>query len=352
MQSVAVTRKLVGGITYVKNRQEDAPITLLPALKAASKSLATARRSLKRTESSANRKRHTKAMTTGRSVVKRLEAFKKTFARRCVRFSNRCIKHTTGSGGKRTCVQKEKRCSKYVLLSMLAKYRATKKRKVARKTKRKPSRKRAPSKKKKSDAMRKGKMKATKEDIPLSSWKKSKGQIRKQCVALLKLGGKTLSRTTINSALAYIKARPNSSAGHAKAKRCAERLIKSLGASLKVASPNRAQPGRVRKRKQSSPKRAPWFHAPLQRWGAKGKRNPRDWKKKASPAKTKNTKRTKTTKKRAAPARRVTGEDLFGSDDDEEEDDDYVYDDMFVKSTGKYKGVPAKVLDFYYKKYA
>jgi hypothetical protein len=34
MQSVAVTRKLVGGITYVKNRQEDAPITLLLSLKA------------------------------------------------------------------------------------------------------------------------------------------------------------------------------------------------------------------------------------------------------------------------------------------------------------------------------
>jgi hypothetical protein len=288
-------------------------------------------------------------------VLKRLEVFKKTFARRCVRFSNRCIKYTAGSGGKRTCVQKGKRCSKYVLPSMLAKYQASKKKTSARKSKKGPTRKAskqdvplsswkkktARKSEKPSRTLDKGKgpaRKASEQDIPLSSWKKSKGQIKKQCVALLKLGGKTLSKATITSALAYIEARPNSSAGHARAKKCADRLIKSLGASLRVA----VQPVRKRSRKQSTPKRAPWFHAPLQRWGAKGKRKTRDWKKKASPSKQ---------KKKASPAKkRVTGEDLFGSDD---EDDDFDYDDDFlVKDDGEFEGVPADLLNFYYKKYA
>jgi hypothetical protein len=101
------------------------------------------------------------------------------------------------------------------------------------------------------------------------------------------------------------------------------------------------QPVRKRSRKQSAPKRAPWFHAPLQRWVAKGKRKTRDWKKKASPSKQ---------KKKASPARkRVTGKDLFGSDDVDEFD----YDDGFlVKDDDEFEGVPGDLLHTIYRKYA
>jgi hypothetical protein len=56
-------------------------------------------------------------------------------------------------------------------------------------------------------------------------------------------------------------------------------------------------------------------------------------------------------KKKASPARkRVTGEDLFGSDD---KDDDFDYDDDFlVKDDGEFEGVPADLLHSIYRKYA
>ena len=54
-------------------------------------------------------------MKGARKALERVDALKRTFARRCIKYGNRCVEYTRGADGRRTCTNRRKRCAKYVL---------------------------------------------------------------------------------------------------------------------------------------------------------------------------------------------------------------------------------------------